>query len=213
MRLYLVRHAQTEWNAMERAQGHTDVELDATGKEQAEALGAAFRNIPVGHIWSSDLVRSAECARAVARETGARLTLDPKLRERGMGEWEGLFYPEFNAKFRGIAGNDDPHLLHARPPGGESLADVWKRLEPVVESLEAEEAPTLVVTHGGTCSLLLSRLLRANLATARSFRFVNCGITELGRRADGLFNLLRYNDVAHLAGAPYLSGNLDGVSR
>lgn len=213
MRLFLVRHAQTEWNATERAQGHTDIELDATGLTQAEALAQAFLDVPLGQIWSSDLVRSAHCARAVAKATGARLTLDRRLRERAMGEWEGLLYPEFNARFRSIAGPNDPHLLRATPPGGESLSDVWKRVEPVVDELQAEETPTLVVTHGGTCSLLLAQLVRANLESARSFRFANCGITELAKRPDGLYNLLRYNDIAHLEGAPTMSGNLDGVSR
>lgn len=213
MRLYLVRHAQTEWNATERAQGHTDIDLDETGFAQADALADAFREVPVAHVWSSDLVRSAFCGREVAKATGARLTLDKRLRERGMGEWEGLFYPEFNARFRALAGPSDPHHLRATPPGGESLADVWMRIEPVVEELTREESSTLIVTHGGTCSLLLAQLLRANIESARSFRFANCGITELGRRPDGLFTLLRYNDAAHLDGTPHLSGNLDGVSR
>lgn len=213
MRLYLVRHGQTEWNAVGRAQGHSDIGLDEVGQTQARALSRAFSSLPLRQIWSSDLVRSADCARAVADATGVSVTLDSVLRERAMGQWEGLYYPEFNARFAEIAGPDDPHRIFAAPPGGESLADVWRRIEPLLRKLQVEVEPTLILTHGGTCSLLLARLLRANLESARSFRFGNCGITELERRPDGLFNLVRYNDVAHLEGAPNLSGNLDGVTR
>lgn len=213
MRLYLVRHAQTAWNALELAQGHTDVELDETGQDQARCLAEAFREKKLSTVYSSDLKRSAVCGESIAGATGAPLVLDPRLRERTMGEWEGLPYAEFNQRFREAAGADDPYLIHAVPPGGESLVHVWNRLEPFAHELEALRHSVVVVTHGGACSLLLAMLLRGNLETARSFRFANAGITELQRRPDGLYNLVRYNDACHLNGSAILSGNLDGVSR
>lgn len=213
MRLYLVRHAQTDWNVRELAQGHTDVELDATGIAQAQRLGEAFREIGVAAVLSSDLKRSAECARRVADATGAPLRLDPRLRERAMGEWEGLPYPEFNRRFRELAGPDDPYLVGCCPPGGESLEMVWRRIEPLREELERSREPSVVVTHGGTCSLLLAQLMRGTLPSAKSFRFGNASITELQVRPDGLFTLVRYADTAHLEGEVAMSGSLDGVSR
>jgi probable phosphoglycerate mutase len=213
MRLYHVRHAQTAWNALELAQGHTDVELDETGREQAELLARAFVSVDLAKVWSSDLRRSADCARGIADHSGAELILDPRLRERKMGEWEGLPYGEFNRRFRGAAVADDPYLMKTVPPGGESLYDVWARIEPLRRELEKVKGTCVVVTHGGTCSLFLAQLLKANIETARSFRFANAGITELERRQDGLFNLVRYNDARHLSGKANLSGSLDGVSR
>ncbi len=213
MRLYLVRHAQTEWNLSERAQGHTDVPLDATGREQAARLGAAFQKGQVARVFSSDLERSAECARAVARATGGQLLLDARLRERSMGEWEGLLYPEFNRLFRALAGPEDPFLTRTQPPGGESLEMVWRRIAPLRAELEAGDAPAAIVTHGGTASLFLAQLLRGALESAKSFRFGNASVTELHRRPDGLFTLVRYADTSHLEGESALSGSLDGVSR
>ena len=213
MRLYLVRHAQTAWNAIDRAQGHTDIELDEVGEQQCACLFRAFRNSEVSQVLSSDLERSAACGRTIAQATGACLVLDKRLRERSMGEWEGLSYSEFNKLFRAAAGESDPHLLKTRPPGGESLEDVWARIRPVIIELAGSDEPTAVVTHGGTASLLLSQLLRGTIESAKSFRFGNAGITELARRPDGLMTLVRYNDCSHLDGGSMMSGNLDGNSR
>jgi len=213
MRLYLIRHAQTAWNVLEKAQGHTDIELDETGWQQAQRLAAAFCGTEVDRIWSSDLKRSADCARALVETTSGQLRLDPRLRERGMGDWEGMLYSEFNRNLRDAAEPDDPHLMRTVPPGGESLHHVWERLRTVSTELFESAEDTVVVTHGGACSLLLAQLLRANIETSRSFRFANAGITELHKRLDGLFNLVRYNDARHLDGSAILSGNLDGVSR
>lgn len=213
MRLFIVRHAQTAWNAEERAQGHTDIALDEVGENQCVRLAEAFDKIKISRVISSDLERSAACGRSIAQTTGALLVLDKRLRERAMGEWEGLYYPEFNKLFRAAAGKSDPHMLKTRPPGGESLQDVWERIRPVVSELTEYDEPVAVVTHGGTASLLLSQLLRGTIESAKSFRFGNAGITELARRPDGLMTLVRYNDCCHLNGSPAMSGNLDGVSR
>ena len=213
MRLYIVRHAQTAWNAAERAQGHTDIELDEVGERQCACLSGAFREVEVSQVLSSDLARSAACGRSIAQATGACLVLDKRLRERSMGEWEGLLYSEFNRRFRESADSNDFHLIKTRPPGGESFEDVWRRLLPVTAELVSIDEPTAVVTHGGTASLLLSQLLRASIESSKSFRFGNAGITELARRPDGLMTLVRYNDCSHLNGSSAMSGNLDGVSR
>jgi probable phosphoglycerate mutase len=213
MRLYIVRHAQTAWNAAERAQGHTDIGLDEVGESQCACLADAFQKIAISRVISSDLERSAACGRTIAQTTGACLVLDKRLRERAMGEWEGLYYPEFNKLFRAAAGEGDPHLLRTRPPGGESLHDVWERIRPLTSELIDLDEPIAVVTHGGTASLLLSQLLRGSIESAKSFRFGNAGITELARRPDGLMTLVRYNDCCHLNGSSTMSGNLDGVSR
>ena len=213
MRLFLARHPQTAWNALGRAQGHTDIELDEVGCEQAERLADAMKGQGITAIFSSDLKRSSACAERVAEGTGADLILDPRLRERRMGEWEGLDYGEWNRRFRLAALPHDPFMLEIAPPGGESLREVWTRIQPITEALMASEAPSLVVTHGGTGSLLLAQLMRANIESAKSFRFANAGLTELCRRPDGLFNLVRYNDTTHLDGHAILSGSLDGIAR
>ena len=75
--------------------------------------------------------------------------------------------------------------LHARPPGGESFADLWERVGPVVDELRAFNRTTLVVCHGALKAVLLARLLDGTMATIRAFRFPNCALTTFERRHDG----------------------------
>jgi 2,3-bisphosphoglycerate-dependent phosphoglycerate mutase len=213
MRLYLVRHGQTAWNAELKAQGHTDIPLDPQGREQAELLGRSFAEISLAEVLSSDLCRSAETAAPIARSCEAALRLDEALRERSFGQYEGLPFSEVTQQMarRALECSLDPYEVC--PPGGESMRDVWERLSPVLDLIRESQGPLALVTHGGTCGLLLARLVQGTLATARSFRFANTGVTELERRPDGTFAIVRYNDTAHLQMGRALSGSVDGATR
>ncbi len=197
MRLYLIRHGQTAWNADQRAQGHTDVPLDETGIRQAECAAGALEGVGIELVLSSDLSRSLETARIIAERARARLESTQLLRERSFGEWEGLSYSEFSK----LAAPDQKvaALYDLCPPGGESLADAWTRIAPIAERIRALTEPTAIVGHGGTCSLLLAQLLQGSIDSARSFRFHNCAVTEMSKRHDGFFQLVRFNDSSHLA--------------
>lgn len=213
MRLYLIRHGQTAWNAEGRAQGHADIPLDAHGEAQANAVGEAFRHIHLDAVLSSDLDRASNTAKPICTATGTPLLVDARLRERSMGVFEGQPFDAFRVHLRAMATPDDPYHVDARLEGGESARDVWDRLEGVVESHLAVHPRLAVVSHGGTCSLLLARLLRGTPLTGRAFRFANGSITELSLNANGLWVMERYNDTAHLAGQAFLSGSLDGTHR
>lgn len=213
MRVYLVRHGQTAWNAEQKAQGHTDIPLDDEGRVQAGLLAEAFEQNPFGRILSSDLARARDTAAPLAERHGISVELRPDLRERSFGEWEAKPFEVIAKNFieqEFLTGRPREEI---RPPGGESQLDVWERIERVALELEALSEPAVVVTHGGTCSLLLARMLRGSVNTARSFRFDNTGITTIARRPDGGFHLVRYNDSSHLRQAALLSGSLDGIVR
>jgi broad specificity phosphatase PhoE len=180
--------------------------LDADGLQQARCLPRAFEGIHLDRIVSSDLSRSLDTANAFA--DGRAVELSPLLRERGFGEWEGTSFEGINAQVLALASQGhDP--FHTRPPQGESFHDVWQRLESVVEDINHYNGNIAIVSHGGTCALLLAKLLRGTLETSRAFRFSNTGVTELQRRPDGLFLMLRYNDTAHLRQGA-LVGDMDG---
>lgn len=198
MRLYLVRHGQTAWNAEERAQGHTDVPLDEKGLRQAACLAAHFEEVALDLILTSDLQRSYKTAQAIAEVTGAPLESTPTLRERAFGEWEGLLYHEFSERI-GKASQEGLHSVYeVCPPGGETMRQAWDRVKQITDRMVKEEGTVLVVSHGGVCSLMLAQLLRGTLDTSRSFRFHNCAVTELNRRQDGTFMLTRFDDVSHI---------------
>lgn len=215
MRLFLVRHGQTSWNVLGKAQGHTDIELDEVGTQQAELLAASMKRIQLSKVITSDLSRSRETARGVAIATGGALVERSDIRERGFGEWEGTNFEEVGRRMDETAKELGISRQHVRPPGGESFMDVWNRLDPFTEELFQETESIAVVAHGGTCSLLLAKLLKGSIDTSRGFRFRNASVTELERRPEGLFLMTRYGDVSHLDGLmkPSLAGSLEGVSR
>jgi broad specificity phosphatase PhoE len=212
MRAYLVRHGQTAWNAEQKAQGHTDIPLDAEGSEQARLLVAAFDERPFSRILTSDLQRARSTAVPLAERHGIQVEERLDLRERSFGEWEGRPFETIAKNFieLGLISGLPPEEI--QPPGGESQLDVWNRLERVVKDIKALPEPVVIISHGGTCALLLARLLNGTLFTARSFRFDNTGVTTIARRPDGGYHLIRYNDSSHLRQAA-LSGSVDGTIR
>jgi 2,3-bisphosphoglycerate-dependent phosphoglycerate mutase len=130
------------------------------------------------------------------------------LRERGFGEWEGRSFEEIQS----LIYDSGAQPFDLQPPGGESFRQVWQRLDSVLELILPSNATFAIITHGGTCALLMAKLLRGNIETSRSFRFANTGITELERRPDGMFLMVRYNDTSHLKSLA-LTGDLDGSRR
>ncbi|AIE83461.1 histidine phosphatase family protein [Fimbriimonas ginsengisoli] len=213
MRLYLVRHGQTSWNVDGKAQGHTDISLDDSGLAQAYAVGEAFRGIEIDRIVSSDLQRAFQTAEAIQAATNAPAERRRDLRERSFGDWEGMDFRDLAATQIELGLQQGVSFTEVRPPNGESFADVWTRLDPFMDAIEESDERIAVVTHGGTCAVLLARLMRANVDSIRSFRFGNTAVTELERRADGFYLLVRYADTSHLADARALTGSVDGSRR
>jgi len=193
-RIILVRHARTAWNVIGKAQGHVDIPLDEVGEAQAKALGQRFATIQVERIVSSDLRRCLQTAEAIGQARGITPEADPRLRERSFGEWEGSLYDEVRERIA----QDPAGREHARPPGGESMADVWERTAPFIQELLGRSEDTVVVTHGGTKSILLAQLVRGTLETPKAFRFLNTAVTVLERRPAGTCGLLYYGDASHL---------------
>lgn len=198
MRLFLIRHGQTAWNVEGRAQGHVDIELDSQGIAQAEQLGLAFRGVSLARVVTSDLRRAAQTAEQIASAVGCPIEHTPALRERSFGDWEGLNYAQLRERMFDYAREHGIEEHDFTPPNGESAHDLFRRVARFGETLQTMEGDSAVVTHGGACAQLLASLLRGTVHTARSFRFDNTAVTELLRRADGHWTLLRYGDTSHL---------------
>ncbi|RZT87662.1 glucosyl-3-phosphoglycerate phosphatase (pgm family) [Pseudonocardia sediminis] len=163
-RLLLLRHGQTEYNLAGRLQGHLDTKLTERGQEQAAAAAKRLGEDAFDRIISSDLSRAHETALAVAEVAGMPVTVDPRLRETHLGDWQGASVDEVET--------DDPGAIAAwradptwAPPGGESRVHVVARSMPVVDELDAEfaddpdERNVLLVAHGGLIAGLVCGLL------------------------------------------------------
>ncbi|MGY1708276.1 histidine phosphatase family protein [Geodermatophilus sp. SYSU D00758] len=197
-RLLVWRHGRTEWNATGRFQGQLDPPLDAQGRRQAAAAAAhlAADGLPADAtvVVSSDLDRARSTATALTEALGVPLRLDPRLREHGMGSWEGLTrqevadrYPEQYADW--LAG----HPVRGR--GGEDVAEVPRRALAALRDLpEAQVA--VVVTHGGTAARLMEALLGLGPEHRRLFGpLANCAWSELAFQSER-WRLLRHNTAA-----------------
>jgi probable phosphoglycerate mutase len=147
--LLVVRHGQSEWNAIGRWQGHADPPLSELGRRQAYVASAAIG--AVDGIVSSDLLRAAETAAIIAQQLGVGpVVVDQRLRERDVGQWTGLTRVEIDKGWPGW-------LEQARQPEGFEGVDAV--LARVVESFAAMRTASpggslLVVTHGGVIRAL-----------------------------------------------------------
>jgi broad specificity phosphatase PhoE len=158
-RVLLVRHGQSEWNLTGRWQGQTDPPLTDLGRNQARS---ATRSLGVvDAIWSSDLQRAAETAAIISGELGVGpVVLDPDLRERKAGEWQGLTRAEIDQQYPGYL-EPPPDVsgegwVPRRPPGWESDEDLTVRVRRVLLRIRREVGPgeVLVVAHAGLLFLV-----------------------------------------------------------
>ena len=141
-RLLLVRHGESEWNAIGRWQGWADPPLSELGARQA---AVAARSVgAVDAIVSSDLERARHTAEIVATELGiGPVVVDASLRERDAGPWTGMTRAEIEADWPGYLASGK------RPDGYEEDEALLDRVAPVLQMLEAAGDVVLVVTHGG----------------------------------------------------------------
>lgn len=141
-RLLLVRHGESEWNAVGRWQGWADPSLTELGRRQA---AAAARSVgAVDAVVASDLARAAETAAIIAGELGVGpVVVDAALRERAAGPWTGMTRAEIEAQYPGWLAEG------RRPDGYETDEQVLARVVPALLALEGAGAAVLVVTHGG----------------------------------------------------------------
>jgi broad specificity phosphatase PhoE len=140
----LVRHGRTEANRAGLLLGRADPPLDDTGRAQASALAASFADSPVAVI-SSPLRRTVATAEAIAAPWGLAVETDERLIELDYGEWDERPLADVPVE-AWVRWRDEPTFA---PPGGESLADVQRRVATCVAELleRAGDATIVAVSH------------------------------------------------------------------
>jgi probable phosphoglycerate mutase len=198
-RLIAIRHGETEWNSAVRFQGHLDSVLSKAGLAQARALGARLARERFDILLSSDLGRTLQTASAVATHTGHEIVVEPLLRERHMGIFQGLTadeaearYPQEFSRFK----SRDPDFAI---PGGESASQLYRRAVDSFTGLALRyPGQTLAtVTHGGILAMLYRHAKNMPLEAPRDFSIHNTGINRFHFTA-GAWELQIWGDVGHL---------------
>ncbi|GIV14714.1 MAG: alpha-ribazole phosphatase [Armatimonadota bacterium] len=183
-----------------RFQGQTDVELNARGVEQAEAIAHRLREEPLQAIYSSDLRRAMQTAQSIARYHGLCPIVDTDLRELSYGVWEGMSREEILAsEWAELFEKYRKDSLRYRPPGAEYPEQILERSRRVLQRIRQKhrEGTVCIVGHGGSLRALVCVALSAPLETFRHIRLDNASLSAIEYRDDWMWVSL-INDTCHL---------------
>lgn len=184
----LVRHGETDWNALGRLQGREDVPLNDQGREQARRSGEALRRYTWELVLASPLSRAWESALIIASLVGVpQVCAVPEFVERDYGAASGLTRVEAARRFPDgvVPGEEDRQAVRARCL---PALNRWVGLHP--------GARLLVVTHGGVISAVLEAVSDGAVATAPG-ALRNACLNVLQHGAHG-WTVVAYNVVDHL---------------
>ena len=198
MRLILVRHGETVWNAEFRVQGaNADTALSEKGLRQISGLAGVLRDEPVDLILSSPLSRAVTTAETIGRHHAAPIVTNPGLKEVDVGEFDGLSTVGMPQTFTEL-------LLSwwkggcERLPGGESFAELQERSWGVVDPYVRDGAPKniLVVSHYFTTLSIIFKALEFPMAMLVKFRMDpgSISMVEFGQFGP---RLSRFNDTSY----------------
>ncbi len=200
MKLYLVRHGITDWNARKKIQGQVDIPLNETGRDLARKTAEGLKDVPFDLCMTSPLCRAKETARIILGSRNVNILDEPRLMEMAFGDYEGKCcsregweLPEGFHKFF-----DDP-AGYEPPRGGESFADVKKRtgafLADLYQKPEYQGLNILITTHGAALAGLLNNIKEEPLSRYWGDGVHrNCAVTEVEVR-DGVPEILSENVI------------------
>jgi probable phosphoglycerate mutase len=169
--LWLIRHGETEWSVTKRHTGRTDIALTATGERQAAALGRHLARRAFALVLCSPLQR----ARRTAELAGLTPRPEPNAVEWDYGDYEGVTTVEIRETV------PDWRVWQGPVPGGETIAEVAKRAELVIQRvLEEARGRAILVAHGHFSRVLAMRWLGLPATEGEHLRLGTATVSVLG---------------------------------
>ena len=201
MILIAVRHGETEWNLQGREQGHLDSTLTERGAKQAHALARRLSSIHFHALYSSDLGRAVQTAEIIASVCGKQVQLDPGLRERHMGTFQGLTQEEMRRKYPKEQDEYERTGFFHTVAGGESATERLERSAKVFTNIAERHANQTVigVTHGGFLMGFLEHVLGLPFGNGWRFKKQNASFNAF-EYVNSTWSLQTWNDLSHLNG-------------
>lgn len=199
MKIYIVRHGQTEWNNEKRIQGQIDVPLNQIGIQQAINCSLYFSNIGIDQVYSSKLSRAIETARIITGDKMFIKTHD-ELNERNFGIWESHLWEEIHTQIpnlKEIWKNDDGSF---KPQNGESLEDLVQRAQSFFKKIISEnslDSNILIVSHGGPIKSILGYVLGKDLVE----------VPDIAKQDNCCINIVSYDGNLNLEIVNYVHKN------
>ena len=161
MKLYILRHGETDWNKARKIQGCTDIPLNDYGRELARKTGEGMKNVPIDLVITSPLVRAKETAQLVMAGRDAMVVENCQIQEMNFGEYEGRPSDEEPTAsiLREFFKNPG---AYPPPENGESIPELLKRTGDVLKELfgntKLQDKNILVSTHGAAMTGLVNNI-------------------------------------------------------
>jgi alpha-ribazole phosphatase len=196
MKLFLVRHGETDCNVQKRYQGQSDTELNVKGIAQAWALQHRFLSEPVDAVYTSPLLRAERTARIISAERDINIVTRRDLMEISFGRLEGLSYQEILDRHP----RWDAEAFDFTPYGGENMQQLAARIGTFLQAIRDEQRDNdnvLIVAHSGSLRVMLCLLLGMDINNWWRFQSDNASVSIVDNmeRAPVLALL---NDTSHL---------------
>ena len=198
-KIFLIRHGETEWNAIGKLQGSSDIKLLPEGIEQARLLAEHAPFSAVDAIYSSDLSRAMTTAEILAEKFGLQVIKERGLRETSFGDWEGRFLSDLAKEnslgFEKFFTKPDK----VQPPGGETFLQSQARIMNAFDEIIAdnEGKNIIVVSHGAAIRLILCAALYIPIRKMWSIGQYNMALNIL-LFEEGNFSIELLNSTLHL---------------
>ncbi len=189
-RLFLIRHGETAWSASGQHTSRTDLPLTANGIRQAELLAARLGRLQFAAVFASPMLRALDTCRIAGLESAAIVTDD--LREWDYGVYEGRTTDEIRAEEPGWT------IWTAEIRGGETVEDVGRRVDRVIEEALGVEGDVALFGHGHCLRILAARWLGLRPVGGALLELSTATVSRLGwERENRVVEL--WNGASHLA--------------
>ena len=188
MKVYLIRHGETDWNHVSRFQGREDIPLNEAGIAQAMRCGQTLQGLGITAVYTSPLMRAHRTGEEIAEQIGiGREAVQPmqELIERDLGPFSGQYVKDKKEYFALASGD---HV-----EGMEPFSDVQKRMELALRLLAGTGHESIVaVSHGAAINVLLAGLSNHEIGTGKT-RLYNGSINVIEGTAERGFHVVHCN--------------------
>ncbi len=159
-KIFLIRHGQIDCGGDRRYIGITDLPLSAAGIEQVTRLKECFSDVEMERVFTSPLTRCRQTAAILLKGTDTEAMVIDELKEINMGDWENQAIDYIKDRFPEMYEKRGANIDTFVPPGGESFAQLQKRVMPALEKIIVHTAGNvLIISHAGVNRVILSQLL------------------------------------------------------
>lgn len=188
MKMYFLRHGETNENKNKFYYGKLDVSLNEKGIEQSKIAGEGLRDIKFSRIYTSERKRTKETAEHALEKLDLNVIVDSRINEMDFGKFEGKSYVEIQKEFPREYEMWNNNWKEFAPPSGESYKDFYSRIESFMnEIISKSDENVLIVTHGGVIRTIYCYVLGGSMDLYWKFASENCDVSIVKYEYGNLF--------------------------